>query len=236
MDPHGHHAPRAPSMGPMHGTYLARVVSVDDPDGLTRVQVRLLNVPAATSDADCAVWARVAVPFAGASYGMMYLPNVGEEVAVVFVGGDPRQPLVMGALWSGSAAAPDQLGGSGDRVDRYVVKTKKGSTISIIEETDGQAKLNLITPSTQVSIVLDETSPGSITLTAGDNTITMDSNGVTVNADQSVTVTASQVQVTAPQVTVDAATATFSGLVSCETLQATTVIGTTYSPGAGNVW
>jgi uncharacterized protein involved in type VI secretion and phage assembly len=220
----------------MHGTYLARVVSVDDPDNLTRVQVRLLNVPAATSDADCAVWARVAVPFAGSSYGMMYIPNVDEEVAVVFVGGDPRQPLVVGALWNGSASAPDQLGGSGDRVDRYVIKTKNGTTISIVEQPSSQAKINLVMPSQEVSIVLDDTSPGSITLTAGDNTITMDSSGVTVNADQSVTVTASQVQVTAPQVTVNAATSTFSGMVTCDTLQATTIIGATYTPGAGNVW
>jgi uncharacterized protein involved in type VI secretion and phage assembly len=231
MDPSAH-APHAPTMGPMHGTYLARVVSVQDPDGLTRVQVRLLNVPAATSDADCAVWARVAVPFAGASYGMMYLPNVGEEVAVVFAGGDPRQPLVLGSLWNGASHAPETLGG--DRVDRYVVKTKKGSTISIEESTDGQATLNLKTPGTSVSVVLNQ--QGSITLTAGDNKITMNQSGVTVVADQSVSVTASQVKVTAPQVTVNAATSTFSGMVVCDTLQATTVSATTYTPGAGNVW
>jgi hypothetical protein len=29
---------------------------------------------------------------------------------------------------------------------------------------------------------------------------------------------------------------TFSGIVQCDTIIATTVVGTTYTPGAGNVW
>jgi len=28
----------------------------------------------------------------------------------------------------------------------------------------------------------------------------------------------------------------FSGVVQCDTLIATTVVGTTYTPGAGNIW
>jgi hypothetical protein len=37
-------------------------------------------------------------------------------------------------------------------------------------------------------------------------------------------------------VNVDAAMAKFSGVVKCEVLLATTVVGTTYTPGAGNIW
>jgi hypothetical protein len=44
------------------------------------------------------------------------------------------------------------------------------------------------------------------------------------------------VNVTAPQVSVSAAMSTFSGIVQCDTIIATTVVGTTYTPGAGNVW
>jgi hypothetical protein len=42
--------------------------------------------------------------------------------------------------------------------------------------------------------------------------------------------------VNAPQVTVNAAMTTFSGIVQCQVLQATTVVAATYTPGAGNVW
>ena len=37
-------------------------------------------------------------------------------------------------------------------------------------------------------------------------------------------------------VQVDAPMAQFSGVVKCETLIATTVVGTSYTPGAGNIW
>jgi hypothetical protein len=42
--------------------------------------------------------------------------------------------------------------------------------------------------------------------------------------------------ITAPQLNVNAAMATFSGIVQCQVMQATTVVASTYTPGAGNVW
>jgi hypothetical protein len=59
---------------------------------------------------------------------------------------------------------------------------------------------------------------------------------VAIQAAAKVSVQASQVEVTAGQVTVNAATSSFSGLVRCDVLQATTVIAATYTPGAGNIW
>ena len=44
------------------------------------------------------------------------------------------------------------------------------------------------------------------------------------------------VEVSAGMVTVDAAMARFSGIVKCETLISTSVISTSYTPGAGNIW
>jgi hypothetical protein len=35
---------------------------------------------------------------------------------------------------------------------------------------------------------------------------------------------------------VNAATSTFSGVVQCDTMIASTVVGTSYTPGAGNIW
>ncbi|WP_437310845.1 phage baseplate assembly protein V [Sorangium sp. So ce388] len=224
-----------PTLGALHGTYLAKVVSVDDPDGLTRVQIRLHNTPQDIADGDAAIWARVAMPFAGNDRGAFFLPDVGEEVAVVFAGGDPRQPIVMGALLHGGITAPEQLGGSGDAVDRYTIKGKKGSRIAIVEETDGQATISLTTPG-GVSVTLNEASGGKVELKAAGNTVTLDTQGVSVQSSLKVTVKATQVEVNAPQVTVNAAISKFSGMVKCDVVQATTVIGSTYTPGAGNVW
>ena len=47
---------------------------------------------------------------------------------------------------------------------------------------------------------------------------------------------APQVDVSAGMVKVDAAIAKFSGIVKCETLISTSVVSTSYTPGAGNIW
>jgi vacuolar-type H+-ATPase catalytic subunit A/Vma1 len=57
-----------------------------------------------------------------------------------------------------------------------------------------------------------------------------------VQAAAQVSIQASQVEVKAGQVTVNAAVSNFSGMVRCDVLQATTVIASTYTPGAGNIW
>ena len=217
-----------------HAAYLAEVVSVQDPEGLARVQVRLLAFDG-VADQDAPVWARVAVPFAGRDRGAFFLPTVGDEVLVALVSGDPRYPVVVGSLWNGRDAPPEALGGDGSRVDRWTFVGRAGTRIAIVEETDGQATISLTTPG-EVSAVLRETAGGKIELAAAGATVAIDTRGVSIQTGATVTVQASQVKVTAGQVQVDAALASFSGVVKCQVLQATTVIATTYTPGAGNVW
>jgi uncharacterized protein involved in type VI secretion and phage assembly len=215
-------------------TYIAEVVSVQDPDSLSRVQVRLPNFDG-VADQDAAVWARVAVPFAGSRRGAFMLPDVGDEVLVSFINRDPRFPVVVGGLWNGNAGPPETLGGSGDRIDRWTIVGKAGSRIAIVEESPGQAVISFATPN-GVSGELTDKGGGKIEFKGAGTTITVDSSGVSVQTPAKVKVQASQVEVTAGMVTVDAAMSQFSGIVKCDVLQATTVIASTYTPGAGNIW
>src|SRR6185295_7524769 len=96
---------------------LARVVSLDDPDRRNRVQVKLLAFTAADGQ-DSTMWARVVCPFAGDQRGAFLLPDVDDEVLVVFVQGDSRHPLVLGGLWNGSASPPADIEGGRNRVKR----------------------------------------------------------------------------------------------------------------------
>jgi uncharacterized protein involved in type VI secretion and phage assembly len=215
--------------------FLARVVSVKDPGGLNRIQVRVYNCDG-VSDQDGAVWARVVVPFAGNNCGAFLFPDVGDEVLVIYLGGDPRFPLVLGGLWNGQDGAPDAFGGSGDSVDRWTFYGKKGTKIGIIEDSTGPT-VEFSTPAGLSGVMTD--SDGSIEFhDANQTSVKIDASGVTINAPSAaVQVTAaSGVTVTAAQVTVDAAMSTFSGVVQCQTLIATSVVGTSYTPGAGNVW
>lgn len=220
--------------GPWTACHFAEVVSVKDPDGLGRVQVRLLAFDGVAGQ-DAPIWARVAVPFAGNDRGAFLIPDVGDEVLVSFVNADPRLPVVVGGLWNGAAPAPEVLGGDGSRVDRWTLVGKAGTRIAIVEERPGQAAISLTTPGGVKALLTDE-GGGKIELEAAGTTITVDSGGVSVQTGAKVQVQASQVDVTAGQVSVNAAMSSFSGIVRCDVLQATTVIATTYTPGAGNVW
>ena len=220
--------------GVFTASYLGEVVSVDDRDRLGRVQVRLINFDGVAGQ-DGPVWARVAVPFAGGNRGAFLLPDVGDEVLVTFVNGDPRSPLVVGGLWNGKATPPERLGGAGDRIDRWTLVGKAGTRIAIVEEGSGRATISLTVPG-NVSGVFTQAEGGKIEFVAAGTTITVDSGGVSVRTPNLVKLQASQVEVTAGQVDVKAAMSTFSGVVKCDVLKATTVVAETYTPGAGNVW
>lgn len=220
-----------PAPGLFSACQLAEVVSVEDPDSLARVQVRLLSADGVT-DQDGPIWARVAAPFAGNNRGAYMLPDVGDEVLVTFVLGDPRLPVVIGGLWSAAAAPPDQVG---SQVDRWVTVGKAGTRIAIIEQSASEATIRLETPG-GVSAELTDAGGGTLTIECAGTTVTIDSQGVSIETPASLKVQASKIDMSAGMVSVDAGMARFSGVVKCEALQATTVIGTTYTPGAGNIW
>jgi uncharacterized protein involved in type VI secretion and phage assembly len=226
------HAPA--TLGP--GAFLAKIVSVKDPENHNRVQVRIYDVDGVANQ-DATVWARVAVPFAGDARGAFFIPDVGDEVLVVYLSGDPRFPVVIGGLWNGHDSAPETLGGAGDRVDRWTIKGTKGTRIAIVEDSSGPT-ISFTTPG-GLSGTMTDSGGGSIEFTnSAQTSVKIDTSGVTITAPTGeVQVTAANsVSVTAPQLNVNAAMSTFSGIVQCQVVQATTVIGTTYTPGAGNVW
>jgi uncharacterized protein involved in type VI secretion and phage assembly len=213
---------------------LAEVISVQDSQGLGRVQIRLLNVDGVANQ-DGPLWARVAQPFAGQNRGAFMLPDVGDEVLALPVSLDARVWIVLGGLWNGAAQPPETLGGSGDRVDRWTIKGKAGTRVAIVEETSGQETIKLTTPG-GVSGEWTDAGGGKVEIKAAGTTITVDSSGVSIQTPAKVKVQASQVEVTAGMVKVDAAVSQFSGIVRCDVLQSNTVISTTYTPGVGNIW
>lgn len=209
--------------------YLGQVVDVNDPLGLARVKVWFYSLD---SEPAAAVWARVACPFAGERRGGFFIPDVGDEVLVVFVHGDARHPIVVGGLWNGAAAPPETIGTS---VDRWTITGKAGTRIAIVEAADGQAMIECTTPG-GVSLRMQEEGGGRVEIECAGNTVTLDTQGVSVQTSAKVTVQASSVEVNAGMVKVDAGISRFSGVVQCDVLMANSVVSSAYTPGAGNIW
>src|SRR4029453_3336292 len=169
----------------LNAGYLARVVNINDPEGLNRVQVRLIAFDA-ISDQDAPLWARVVAPFAGQNRGTFFMPDVDDEVLVLFTNGDTRFPLVIGGLWNGAATAPADLAPEANRYKR--IRSKNGITITL-DDQQGQETLTMETPGGQRITLKD--GPGAVTCEdSNGNSIKMESAGITIQARAKVKVRA----------------------------------------------
>jgi len=216
--------------GPWYGVYTALVTKVSDPDGQGRVQVRLPW----TTDPDGAAyepWARVATVMAGRDRGTWLIPEPNDEVLVAFVGGDPRSPVVVGALWNGQDTPPETM----DNHNNIRSITSRSGIKVTFDDTDGGVTFTVATPGGQTVTCSD--TPASIEMTdSNGNTVKLDTAGITLNASANVTINGTLVNISASMVKVDAGMSKFSGVVQSDTNITNTTVSATYTPGAGNIW
>jgi phage protein D len=111
------------------GLTIGIVTNNKDPDGVGRVRVKF----PALSDSEESWWARVVAPGAGASAGLMFMPQIDDEVLVGFEHGDMRRPFVLGGLWGAKAKPPTAHDTflAQNKVIEWGVKTQNGSTFVI---------------------------------------------------------------------------------------------------------
>jgi len=215
--------------GRWYGCHVAEVVDLMDPEAQGRVKIALPWAPDAEGQRYEA-WARMATLFAGKDRGSWFMPDVGDEVLVVFQGGDPRWPFVVGGLWNGQDTPPESASAQNNL---KVIKSRNGVVITI-DDQQGQESIKLETPG-GCSMTLKD-GPGTVTLEdSNGNSVKLETAGITVTASAKVTVNASQVAISAGMVTVDAGMSRFSGVVQADTVITNTIIAATYTPGAGNI-
>jgi uncharacterized protein involved in type VI secretion and phage assembly len=169
----------------------------------------------------------------GNNRGSWFIPDVNDEVLVLFEGGDPRRPYVVGGLWNGSDAPPESMDSAGNNY-RKVLRSRNGVKITL-DDTDGQEQCIVETPGGQKVTLKD--GPGVVELVdSNGNSVKLETSGITVNAAVKVTISASTVEVSAGMVTVNAGMSKFSGVVQADTVICNAVVSASYTPGAGNIW
>jgi uncharacterized protein involved in type VI secretion and phage assembly len=178
----------------MTGVVTAKVTDKEDPKGLGRVKV---TYPHRDSD-DESTWARVATEMAGSGYGTFFLPEVGDEVLVAFEDGDIHYPYIIGSLYNGQRAPP-QDNGDGDNNIREI-KSRSGHVLDF-DDTDGEELVKIETNAGHVIKLEDESGSEKVTIEdqSGSNVITMDSssNEVSVEAGQTLSLSAPTIELNA---------------------------------------
>ncbi|MGW7530838.1 phage baseplate assembly protein V [Amycolatopsis sp. NPDC054798] len=214
------------------GVYPALVTDVKDPEGQGGVEVSLPWAPD-NGGSSYRAWARLATLMAGGGRGTWFVPEAGDEVLIAFEAGDPRRPYVVGSLWNGAAHPPVAMDGAG-RNDKRVIRSRSGHKITF-DDTGGGETLTVETPGGQKVVLADV--PASVTVSdAGGNSVKLEAAGITISSSAKVTVSAATMEISAATLTVNAGMSTFNGVTKADTALASTVVGTAYTPGAGNIW
>lgn len=175
------HAPPAAGLIPaVPGLQVGVVTALEgDPEGDERVRVRL---PLVSPDAEGA-WARLCTDVAGPERGRVFRPEIDDEVIVGFLAGDPRHPVVIGAVHSGGQAAP--IAAADDNHEKGYV-SREGIRWTVHED---KPALVLETPGGR-KVELDDDA-GVIRLSDGDgNTVVLESSGITLESSGDIVIKA----------------------------------------------
>jgi Rhs element Vgr protein len=183
--------PAAGLLPPAIGLQIATVASLAvDPDGELRVQVKLPQMAA-----DQALqWARPLSPDAGAGRGFVFRPEVGDEVVIGFLNDDPRQPLILGALF-GSKNKPPQPVQSPDKTNPLrAIVSRAGSRIVFDDKTPA---LHIETTAAgeasgeyKNKISLDEKAKTITIKDQHNNKIELSDKGISLTSDKDITISA----------------------------------------------
>ncbi len=78
-------------------------------DAMGRVKVRFHWQRDGRADDHSSCWIRLSQPWAGTNWGFQFIPRVGMEVLVSFVGGDVDRPMILGTSYNGTHPLPFAL-------------------------------------------------------------------------------------------------------------------------------
>ncbi len=152
-----------------------------DPEGAFRV---LVTVPMVNPAGD-GIWARLATFYASANAGIFFYPEIGDEVILGFLNEDPRDPIILGSVYSqtrSAATAPDQ-----DNATKAIVTLGQ---LKIVFD-DKNKICTIETPASNQLVLSDKDRSIAITDQNG-NSIVLSPAGITIKSTADLALTASQ--------------------------------------------
>lgn len=164
----------------IHGLQIGVVTNIhEDPDGEERIRVRL---PVIDNEND-GVWARLTTTDAADGRGWVFRPELSDEVIVGFLNGDPRDPIILGSLFSSAKPSPIQPEEE-NKIKGYVSRSEMKFTFD-----DDKIIVTTETPNGNKIILSDD--EGSILIEdENGNKIEMSSDGITVESAKDINIKA----------------------------------------------
>jgi len=114
--------------GRIHDAMIGIVTDIKDDQKLCRVKVKIPTMPITDNTWWCN-WISIG---AGKDRGWFSLPEVDDEVLVMFEHGDVARPIIVGALWNGKDKAPDNNSDGANK--KRVYKSKSGNIVTLDDD------------------------------------------------------------------------------------------------------
>ena len=146
----------------------------EDPQGQFRVKVKIPSLSHTEND-DNILWARLSSLDAGNQRGIIFRPEPDDEVVLGFLNNDPRQPVIMGSMFSATNALPEDFEVSEENPKKGIV-TKEALKV----ELDDKNKVIEITTPNSNDIKLSDTDKGILIVDENSNQITLNEQGIQV--------------------------------------------------------
>ncbi|MEC4677999.1 MAG: type VI secretion system tip protein VgrG [Nitrospirota bacterium] len=184
---------------PVSGLQIGVVdVFEEDLKGEFRLKVKLAGLDVEQGS----VWARLASPDAGLERGFFFRPEVDDEVIVGFFNDDPRQAVVLGAMYGSKNKPPADFSALDDKNINKGIVTQKGSTIGFVDDEKSQVFIQ--TPG-ENKLLLDDDGEAIVLSDQHGNTITMDAAGIEIKSAKDIKLTAASgnVDITGKEVNIN---------------------------------
>lgn len=203
----------------VYGVVIGVVTNNKDPENLGRVKLKL-PVRFGEKETD---WVRIVVPIAGNNRGMFILPEVGDEVMVIFNEGDISEPFVIGGLWNSEEKPPEINEDGKNNLKKFKsrdsheisiydkenegyieLKTKNGNSIKIYDEKNGKIQLKNKDASTEITLQgdsksIDIISNSKVNIKSSNSIITVDGNQniIDIKSDLKISLSSTNIEIKA---------------------------------------
>lgn len=204
------HAYRAQSLDRrLYGVCAGIIEDNEDPEHEGRVKVSFPWL----DDATISDWCRVMQPYAGDSFGAVWIPEKRSEVLVAFTHGDMNEPVIIGGLYNGKDKPPTYKDGTNQDVKMFL--TKGGHTIKL-DDSSQSMSIQIMTNGGNEVLLDDQNSKLTVQTPLG-NQVVLDDNGskieisaiggvgkITIEASGAITVQGTQIKLQGTAITLAA--------------------------------
>lgn len=183
-----------------YGVVIGVVTSTKDDEGLGRIKVKFPWRGEEPGGEAKSHLARVASLMAGKDRGMVFLPEVEDEVLVAFEQGDLNYPYIIGSLWNSKDKHPQPNSDGKNNIRK--IKSRSGHEIIFDDDSEQKKEKVEIHTKANHQIILDDAAGQEkieIIDKTGSNKITFDSvqNSISIESTMQLKIKAQKIDIEA---------------------------------------